>query len=55
MSLTIDHARSTWLGREEDKCKAMIDKLQKVKGWLGVETSLKLKMPSGAIFYLLTS
>lgn len=50
MSFPIDHANSTWPERKKDQFKAMIDKLQKVKRWLGVETSLREKLPAGALF-----
>lgn len=55
MPLTIDHASSTWLGREEDKSQTMIDVLQEVQRCLGVERNLQLKMPRSALFYLVTS
>lgn len=50
ISFPIDHANSTWPERKKDQFKAMIDKLQKVKRWLGVETSLQEKLPGGALF-----
>lgn len=50
MSFLVDHASGTWPERKKDKFKAMIDKLQKVRGWLDVETSLQWKQPGGALF-----
>lgn len=55
MPLIIDHASRAWLGREEDKSRTMIDVLEEVKGWLGVETKLKFGVPRGGLFRLLTS
>lgn len=49
-SFLVDHASSTWPERKKDKFKAMIDKLQKVRGWLDVEMSLQWKQPGGALF-----
>lgn len=50
MFFLVDHASSTWPERKKDKFKAMIDKIQKVRGWLDVEMSLQWKHPGGALF-----